>query len=67
MKGKPYECRNCGNSKARWHIYLTDSIGSKCERCYQEYMRIDTHISSFYLNDGTGGHRWDGGRMRIRS
>ena len=59
MKRQSYECGNCGNSQARWHIYLTDDIGSRCEKCYQEYMMKGTHIINFYLNRSKGWSKRD--------
>ena len=50
-KGRKYECPNCGYESARWHIYLTDVYGSKCERCYVAYMNGYIHIREFRLHE----------------
>ena len=50
-KYRKYECPNCGYEGARWHIYLTDIYGSKCEKCYVEYMNVNVHVREFHMHE----------------
>ena len=50
MKIKEYTCPTCGYEKAVWHVRLSTSSLSLCERCLPEMSNRYSQISSFYLN-----------------
>ena len=55
---KPYTCPTCGNDSAVWHLRISTSSLTLCEKCYGDFCNRYSRINSFSLNEERTPGRW---------